>query len=140
MHITTQARLAESEEDKENFNAYHAIFMSLTPPLITSLFSSPSWPAPSAKAAPCNMPVYVLIYDGSKPQQVWPQSMYTADIIVGFQQIDIPRLHSFYGQDQLFYLIFGNSPFIKAIYHENHKIWCKTLLIILESHKQSGHT
>ncbi|KAG2340477.1 hypothetical protein BDR05DRAFT_1002477 [Suillus weaverae] len=136
MRLAAQVQSATSED---NFNARCTTSLSPTPLLIQR-------PAPplktqqSAQAAPRIMPVHVPIYDCAKPRRVWPQGMYTVDMVVGFQQMDTPKLRSFYGQEQLFRLIFGDSPFVKATYHENHKAWCETLLTILETHKQSGRT
>ncbi|KAG1762675.1 hypothetical protein EV702DRAFT_1052301 [Suillus placidus] len=143
--LAARVRLATSEDD---FDARRATLLSPTPPLITSSSTSKDdsdAPPPlkthqSAQAAPRIMPVHVPIYDCTKPQQVWPQGMYTVDMVVGFQQMDIPKLRSFYGQEQLFRLIFGDSPFVKATYHENCKAWGKTPLTILKTHKQSGRT
>jgi hypothetical protein len=65
--------------------------------------------------------------------------MYTVDMVVSFQQMDILKF-CHYGQELLFHLIFGNTPFVKAMYHEDHKAWCETPLSILEAHKQSRRT
>lgn len=66
--------------------------------------------------------------------------MYTVDMAVGFQQMAIPKLRGFYGQEQLFRLIFGDTPFVKTTYHDNHKAWRETELTVLETHKLAGRT
>ncbi|KAG2029610.1 hypothetical protein BDR03DRAFT_987641 [Suillus americanus] len=128
--------LFPSQLPEDDFNSHHATSMSPTPLLTTSSFTSSIESTPShqsAQAAPSVIPVHVPTYDRAKPPRVWPQGMYTIDMVVGFQQMDIPKLCGFYGQEQLFHLIFGDTPFVKATYHENHKVWCET-------HKQSGCT
>ncbi|KAG2108674.1 uncharacterized protein F5147DRAFT_836934 [Suillus discolor] len=153
--------LFPSQPPEDDFNSRRATSMSPMPLLVTSTFFSsiesvPSTsasvavndirqPAPplethqSAQASPSIIPVHVPIYDRGKPRRVWPQGMYTVDMVVGFQQMDIPKFRN-YGQEQLFRLIFGDTPFVKATYHENCKAWRETPLTILEAHKQSGRT
>jgi hypothetical protein len=66
--------------------------------------------------------------------------MYTVDMAIGFQQMAIPKLRGFYGQEQLFRLIFGDTPFVKTTYHDNHKAWRETDVTVLETHKLTGCT
>ncbi|KAG2121179.1 hypothetical protein BD769DRAFT_1671653 [Suillus cothurnatus] len=151
--------LFPSQPPEDDFDSRRATSMSPTPLLATSSFPSMSAsvavedicrPAPplethqSAQASPSVhvpivIPVHVPVYDRGKPRRVWPQGMYTVDMVVGFQQMDIPKFRH-YGQELLFRLIFGDTPFVKATYHENRKAWRETPLSILEAHKQSGRT
>ncbi|KAG2745337.1 hypothetical protein P692DRAFT_20741736 [Suillus brevipes Sb2] len=91
-------------------------------------------------APPRVIPVHIPIYNPAKPRQRWPHGMYTVDMAAGFQQMAIPKLRGFYGQEQLFRLIFGDTPFVKTTYHDNHKAWRETELTVLETHKLAGRT
>ncbi|KAG1793310.1 uncharacterized protein HD556DRAFT_1443738 [Suillus plorans] len=153
--------LSPIQPPEDDFNSCCATSMSPTPLLATSSFSSSVESAPltsasvavediwrpvpslethqSAQAALSIILVHVPIYDRANPRRVWPQGMYTVDMVVGFQQMDIPKFRN-YGQEHLFHLIFGDTPFVKATYHENRKAWRETPLTILETHKNSRHT
>ncbi|KAG1838439.1 hypothetical protein DFJ58DRAFT_733813 [Suillus subalutaceus] len=155
-------QLSDSEDSfdacqlpEDDFNAHCANSMSPTPPLTMSASSSsssiesmpirrqsapPSKTLHLAQAAPCIIPMHILIYDLAKPQRRWPHGMYTIDMAIGFQQMVITKLCGFYGQEQLFHLIFGDTPFVKTTYHDNHKAWRETELTILETHKQARRT
>ncbi|KAG2336431.1 hypothetical protein BDR05DRAFT_1005874 [Suillus weaverae] len=74
-----------------NFNSRHAISLSPTP----SLTATSSTPGVIA--------VHVPIYDPAK-WQGWPHAMYTIDMA-----------------ETLFSLIFGSTPFVQAMYCQNHK-------------------
>jgi hypothetical protein len=88
---------------------------------------------------PSVIPVHVPIYRG---KQVWPRSMYTCDMLVGFRQMDSPVLRKHYPQDELFDLVFG-VPFVRATYHQNHSAWVNSqrvpsLAKILRAHERAG--
>ncbi|KAG1869639.1 hypothetical protein F4604DRAFT_1927055 [Suillus subluteus] len=117
------------------FSTHLASSMSPMPPLIMSSSSVESMPHVIPVPAPRVIPVHIPIYNPAKPQQRWPHGMYTVDMAIGFQQMAIPKLCSFYGQEQLFRLIFGDTPFVKTMYHDNHKAWHKMELTVLETHK-----
>ncbi|KAG1894980.1 uncharacterized protein F5891DRAFT_1194646 [Suillus fuscotomentosus] len=131
--------LSDSDND---FDTHLARSMSPTPPLIMSSSSSPVKSMPRVIPAPALrvIPVHIPIYNPAKPRQRWPHGMYTVDMAIGFQQMAIPKLRGFYGQEQLFCLIFGDTPFVKTMYHDNHKAWRKTDLTVLETHKLTGCT
>lgn len=133
--------LFPSQPPEDDFDSRRATSMSPTPLLMTSSFSSSVESAPSTSAsvavedirrpapplethqsAQASPSVHVPVYDRGKPRRVWPQGMYTVDMVVGFQQMDIPKFRH-YGQEPLFRLIFGDTPFVKATYHENCKAW-----------------
>ncbi|KAG1895672.1 uncharacterized protein F5891DRAFT_984108 [Suillus fuscotomentosus] len=169
MHTATRVRLARdgfdthsmsptlplfpSQPPEDDFDSRRATSMSPMPLLTTSSFSSSVESVPSTSASvavkdihrpapphvPIVIPVHVPAYDRGKPRRVWPHGMYTVDMVVGFQQMDIPKFRH-YGQEPLFRLIFGDTPFVKATYHENRKAWRETPLSILKAHKQSGRT
>ncbi|KAG1904179.1 uncharacterized protein F5891DRAFT_1184362 [Suillus fuscotomentosus] len=123
--------LSDSDND---FDTCLTRSMSPTPPLIMSSSSSP------VESTPRVIPVHIPIYNPAKPRQRWLHGMYTVDMAIGFQQMAIPKLRGFYGQEQLFRLIFGDTPFVKTTYHDNHKAWLETDLTVLETHKLTGRT
>ncbi|KIK35162.1 hypothetical protein CY34DRAFT_17204 [Suillus luteus UH-Slu-Lm8-n1] len=129
--------LSDSDDD---FDAHLTSSMPPMPPLIMSSSSVKSILRVIPAPAPCVIPVHIPIYNLAKPWQRWPYGMYTVDMAIGFQQMAIPKLCSFYGQEQLFRLIFGDTPFVKTTYHDNHKAWHETELTVLETHKLAGHT
>jgi hypothetical protein len=131
--------LSDSDND---FDTHLASSMSPTPPLIMSSSPSPVESTPRIIPAPALrvIPVHIPIYNPAKPRQRWPHGMYTVDMAIGFQQMAIPKLCGFYGQEQLFRLIFGDTPFVKTTYHDNHKAWHETDVTVLETHKLAGRT
>ena len=65
--------------------------------------------------------------------------MHTIDMVAGFRQMDDKHLRAMYLQHELFPLIFG-VPFIKATYHQNHKVWQVTDHAILAVQEAASHT
>ncbi|KAG1882692.1 hypothetical protein F4604DRAFT_1921258 [Suillus subluteus] len=165
---TTPLKWSYVNSKGDNFDSRRAISLSLIPPPLVSVTIKPTWqpalksddfdsrsvislsptPLPSTSsvsvtlsqsAAPGVIPVHVPIYNTAK-WQGWLHAMYTIDMAVGFQQMNLPSLHACFSQEVLFSLIFGDAPFIRATCHQN----CKALLemdpTILEMHKQAGWT
>jgi hypothetical protein len=148
--------------DLDNFDACRASSMSPTPPPQTTLSShvaalddfdarlaSSMSPTPSPLSAPQTtlsshfttaasiIKVSVPAYNSTK--RVWPQGMYTTDMVMGFQQMDDKNLRARYQQDDLFRCIFG-VPFVKATYHENRRAWQKTDSALLATYEAAGQT
>lgn len=96
-----------------------------------------TWSMPSASSGV--IPVHVPIYKPAKGK-VWPHAMYTIDMAVGFQQMNVPSFRTRFNQETLFSLIFGDTPFVQTTYHQNRKFWSETEPTILEMHKKAGRT
>ncbi|KAG2751906.1 hypothetical protein P692DRAFT_20725628 [Suillus brevipes Sb2] len=133
--------LQEDDFNYHDFDSRRAASLSPTPPLVTTKpTSQPAHPSKIQQPAPPSIiPVHVLVYNPAK-RQGWPHAMYTLDITVGFQQMDNVNLRVHYSQEQLFSLVFGGAPFVRATYHQNRKAWRETEMTILEMHKQAGRT
>lgn len=155
----TRARLDPTGLQEDDFNCRRATSLSLTPPYLptqsqpyyadleaddfdarraTSLSPTPSL-VTKQPAAPSIIPVHVPVYNPAK-RQGWPHAMYTLDMTVGFQQMDNANLRAHYSQEQLFSLVFGGAPFVRATYHQNRKAWRETEMTILDMHKRAGRT
>lgn len=135
-----------------DFNSLRATSMSPTPPpspspvdsisSSDSLLSTHSTSSTSSvdfdeSKVPLVMPVFVPSYKG---KHVWPHSMYTIDMVVGFRQMDSLLLCQHYSQEVLFGLIF-NVPFVRATYHSNRSAWANTKnTSLLLAHKRAGRT
>ncbi|KAG1738149.1 uncharacterized protein EDB91DRAFT_1249467 [Suillus paluster] len=137
-HLLTHSQ----NDDASAMHAFPVHKLSKPPSAVKSIHQQPAPPSKtlhSAQAAPHVIPVHILTYNPAKPWH-WPHGMYTVDMAIGFQQMDVPKLCGFYDQEQLFCLIFGDTPFVRVTYHDNRKAWRETELTILETHKQAGHT
>jgi hypothetical protein len=137
-----------------DFDSLQATSMSPTPPSspspVDSIPSSDSLlstrstlPASSVDSgepkAPSVIPVFIPLYKG-KGKHVWPRSMYTIDMVIGFQQMDSVLLHQHYTQEVLFSLIFS-VPFVHATYHANRSAWANTKnTSLLLAHECAGRT
>jgi hypothetical protein len=138
--VTTKPTLQPAHQ-ADDFDSRRAASLSPTPPLVTTKpTSQPAHPSKIQQPAPPSIiPVHVPVYNPAK-RQGWPHAMYTLDITVGFQQMDNVNLRVHYSQEQLFSLVFGGAPFVRATYHQNRKAWRETEMTILEMHKQAGRT
>ncbi|KAG1795002.1 hypothetical protein EV424DRAFT_1547694 [Suillus variegatus] len=137
-----------------DFNSLRATSMSPTPPsspspvdsisssdslLSTCSTSSASSVDSGEPKEPSVIPVFVPLYKG-KGKHVWPRSMYTIDMVVGFRQMDSLLLRQHYTQEELFSLIFG-VPFVRATYHANRSAWANTKTTsLLLAHERAGRT
>jgi len=137
---TTLSSRVRHQPDLDDFDARRASSMSPTPLSAPQTTLSPHL-ASGAKAShttePSIIEVFVPAYDSTK--RVWPQGMYTTDMVTGFQQMDDKNLRARFQQEDLFCHIFG-VPFVKATYHDNRRAWQKTDPAILASYKAAGRT
>ncbi|KAG2109514.1 hypothetical protein DEU56DRAFT_905628 [Suillus clintonianus] len=138
--ITTKPT-SQPAHQADDFDSRRAASLSPTPPLVTTKpTSQPAHPSKIQQPAPPSIiPVHVPVYNPAK-RQGWPHAMYTLDMTVGFQQMDNVNLRVHYSQEQLFSLVFGGAPFVRATYHQNRKAWRETEMTILEMHKRAGRT
>lgn len=137
-----QTTLSSHVAALDDFDARLASSMSPTPspPSApqTTLSSCLTTAASIIKASiPAIIKVSVPAYNSTKC--VWPQGMYTTDMVMGFQQMDDKNLRARYQQDELFRCIFG-VPFVKATYHDNHRAWQKTDSALLATYEAAGQT
>ncbi|KAG2117878.1 uncharacterized protein F5147DRAFT_648318 [Suillus discolor] len=134
-----QTMLSSSDHrrfDLDDFDVCRPSSMSPTPPLST-LQSRSALTKVSDTTEPLITEVFVPAYNSTK--QVWPQGMYTTDMVMGFEQMDDKNLRMRFQQDDLFHRIFG-VPFVKATYHENHCAWQKMDPSILAIYEAAGQT
>lgn len=136
---TTLSSCVRHHPDLDDFDARRASSMSPTPPSApqTTLSSRLTSVKASYTTEPSIIEVFVPAYNSTK--QVWPQGMYTTDMVTGFQQMDDKNLRARFQQDDLFRRIFG-VPFVKATYHDNRRAWQKTDPAILASYEAAGQT
>ncbi|KAG1722832.1 uncharacterized protein EDB91DRAFT_1255886 [Suillus paluster] len=134
---TTLSSRVRHQPDLDDFDACRASSMSPTPPLApqTTLSSRLA----SIKASHTTEPSKVFIPAYNSTKRVWPQGMYTTDMVTGFQQMDDKNLQARFQQDDLFRRIFS-VPFVKATYHDNCRAWQKTDSSILASYEAAGQT
>ncbi|KAG2368027.1 hypothetical protein BDR07DRAFT_151897 [Suillus spraguei] len=136
---TTLSSCVRHHPDLDDFDARRASSMSPTPPSApqTTLSSRLASVKASYTTEPSIIEVFVPAYNSTK--QVWPQGMYTTDMVTGFQQMDDKNLRARFQQDDLFRRIFG-VPFVKATYHDSRRAWQKTDPAILASYEAAGQT
>ncbi|KAG1882184.1 hypothetical protein F4604DRAFT_1991921 [Suillus subluteus] len=136
---TTLSSRVHHQPDLDDFDARRASSMSPTPLSAprTTLSSHLASTKASHTTEPLIIEVFVPAYNSTK--RVWPQGMYTTDMVTGFQQMDDKNLRARFQQDDLFRCIFS-VPFVKATYHDNCRAWQKTDPAILASYEAAGQT